>query len=683
MRHQFTPKYLISILLMTHIAATTLFVSTSYLREGLGSETDSDLTPPSIPIYQLYLDAKYAWDKLQLRKDVYGPNQTGFFYSTAVQSNTNDSIVNNLGYLPVFYSMYKITNDSSYLELASDLFSQVLEYQTSQILVSNSSYNVIVHYDWKNDILADSSIYPIALYVPIALEDSSYIPYFEDLLSTSHDIFWSPNNLIYNARSKDGAITGTNCHLTWGSSISKKIIQLLWLSELTGNSTYKHWADETINAVWSYSSNSYLLPRGVNPITGLVIDPSVTHYDMAGWLSALELAYFLNGRNDTAGTGNYTYFDLINKTALGISNHMWHPFAQRWNYKNTWDIPEMNAIYVDYAMILAYEITKNEDFLNKAVKDFENGFMGSDLVKPNGVLMSNSLIIHSPNTLKYQCQFSGSSNIMVVRTANLIFQYTRNETFLEKAKYHYNWLMTTHRFPKGYTNMLNTGTLQPYGYYNDRPAMIFDQAPYLAILALPSSFIPSENVKIDWGYGLTTTMPDGYGMPGAFTGISIDIASKRVTLKSVSSGSEGTIFIDFAENLNIQSVLLDGNTLYSSFTGKTLYCEEGIHSYTITFNGSFPLYNSTTETITTSVYSSETLTSSSSSSTTSDTTTSDASYTTDSTTSDTTTSDASYTTDSTTSDIQTSQTTQISLEPIMISLMIYILYTIMKKKRES
>jgi hypothetical protein len=493
-----------------------------------------------------------------------------------------------------------MTNDSNYLDLARDLFSQVLEYQTSQVSISGSSYNVIASYDWENDILSDSSISPVELYVPIALEDSTYIPYFEDLLSTSHDIFWSPNNLVYSARSKDGAITGTNCHLTWGSSISKKIIQLLWLSELTGNATYKHWADETIDAVWSFSSNSNLLPRSVNPITNTFNDNTVSHYDMAGWLCALELAYFLNGKDNTTGTGNYTYFDLINRTALGISNHMWHP-SQRWGYKTSYtttgtsiSIPEMNTIYVDYAMILAYEITKNKEFLSKAITDFENEFMGSDPVIPNGILMENSLVIHSPSTLETQSQFTGSSNLMVARTANLIFQHTRNETFLRKAKIHYNQLIETHKFTKGYTNMLNARTLEPYEDYNGNPSMIFDQAPTLAILALPCSFIPSVNVAIDWGYGLTTTMPDGYGNPGAFTGISIDIDTRQVSMKIVSSENNGSILINFAEGSSILSVLIDQNIISSAFSGNRMFCEEGTHSYTIKFTE--PLHTKTEST---------------------------------------------------------------------------------------
>ncbi|MHA2246047.1 MAG: hypothetical protein ACXADY_13875 [Candidatus Hodarchaeales archaeon] len=643
MNRQKKTKLQLSFFAFFLIIAFANFAPTLFQISEIEIKSDSESSLPAIPIYQLYLDAKYAWDKLQLRKDIYGPIKTDFFYSTEVLSNENSSIINNLGFLLVYYSMFKMTNDSNYLDSARDLFSKIIELQTNKVTINNSDYNMIANYDWANDILVDDSINKIGYYAPIAMEDSSYLPFFEEFTSTSHALFWSPNNLIYPSRNKDGTISGTNCHLTWGSSISRAITQLLWMAELTGNSTYKQWADDTIESVWGYRSNSFLLPRSINPLTGGINDKSVSHYDMAGWLCAIELAYLLNDRSNTAGTGTYTYFDIINKTAQGIANHMWNPsLPQRWGYKTQYDttgtsvsIPEMNAVYVDYAMILAYEITKNEEFLNKAIIDFENEFMGSDPIIPNGVLMSNSLIIHSPNTYQNQCQFTGSSNVMVARTANLIFQYTRNEDFLQKAKYHYNQLTTTHKFAKGYTHMLNSKTLQPYSNYNGNPAMVFDFAPSLALLALPCSFIPSESVSIDWGYGLTTTMPDGYGLPGVFTGVSIDIEAKRLTLNSVSSESDGTIYICFAENATIQSVKLDGENPYSSFSGNTLFCEEGTHSYTITFK-EFSTPSSTSSSGT------ETSTSS--------------------------------------SDTQTNQSTQVSFGSIKIGIMIYLIYTIKKKK---
>ncbi len=629
----------------------------------------------SIPIFQLYQDAKYAWDKLQLRKDAYGLNKTDFFYSTEVIENVNATITNNLGYLPIYYSMYKITNDSNYLALARNMISNIMKYSLGQLEMNNNTYDFVVSYNWSSDNIIDNYFSPVGLFVPIASDDSFFVPIFENLLQNSHEVFWSPQNLIYERRAKDGTIVGDNCHLTWGTSTSRKIIQLLWMAHLTGNTTYKDWADETIEAVWSYSSSYGLLPRSIHSLSGNVKDSTISHYDMAGWLCMLELAYFLNNRSTLAGTGIHTYYNLINAAATGIADYLWTS-RQRWGYKTTYflgvpsnDIAEMNAIYVDYAMLLAYEITKNEDFLTKAIIDFENEFMGTDPVKPTGVLMSKSLIIHSPSTLSTQCQFTGSSNSMVSRTASLIYQYTRNVSFLQKAKYHYNTLMATHRFTKGYTNMLNTGNMQPYPLYNGKPAQVFDLAPIEAILALPSSFLPSENVPIDWGYGLTTTMPAGYGMPGAYTGISIDIEQRKVNLKSVTSDSNGSLFTNFANDSVIESVIIDTNTPYYAFNSNTLSCDEGTHAYTITFTEPSDT-NSTliTNTIPTSTPSSSISTSTSS--------TSLPSSTTETTT---TTTVSTVSTSSSTTEVSTDQTTGFLMSIIPIY---FLLMLIIKRKRQ-
>ena len=111
------------------------------------TDKDTDIVPSSgspnatnsLPIFQLYQDAKYAWDKLQLRKDVYGPDKTGFFFTTDVVNNVNYSVVNNLGFLKVYYSMYKMTNDSTYLDLARELFLNILDYCSGQVDVSDTT----------------------------------------------------------------------------------------------------------------------------------------------------------------------------------------------------------------------------------------------------------------------------------------------------------------------------------------------------------------------------------------------------------------------------------------------------------------------------------------------------------------------------------------------------------------
>jgi hypothetical protein len=586
---------------------------------------------------ELFEDAKFAWDRLQTRVDDTGPNNTNLYYYTRVGSNENLTKAASVELLPTFYAMYKITNDSYFLDRAWLMFLSLLDNCQGSVTWSTESGKVLFGYDWQNDLVINSYVGPITYFVPFAFEDPRFTPHFEELVSGSHELFWSPINLMYGARfTSTGEITDTNVHITWKNKAHKQISQLLWMYELTQDLKYKQWADETIEAIWSLRSPiTNLLPRMFDAVSGEIIDPSIAHYDMAAWLTTIELAYYLHGWNNSAGTGVHTYLDIITKSAQAISNYMWHS-SQRWGYKTTYtmqtqnsDIPEMNSIYVDYAMILASEITQNEEFRDKALIDFDNEFMGSDPVIPNGVLMSNSLIVHSPNTFKTQSQFSSASNIEVARVANLLYLHTREMKYLEKAAYHYKELMSKHRFSKGYADMIDTVTEQPYPSYNGNPANVFDLAPIEAILGLQNAIIPSTSVFIDWGYGVPTSLPNTYGAPGAFMGVSVDLESKAIRLDSVTSDSFGTIDFSFSDESFIEAVKMDQQP-YDLYNGNILECSEGTHSYLINFdtNGYTYLPNSTitfpstTRTTTTSKPSTENPSTSTSVSTASSSTTS-------------------------------------------------------------
>ena len=190
--------------------------------------------------------------------------------------------------------------------------------------------------------------------------------------------------------------------------------------------------------------------------------------------------------------------------------------------------------------------------------------MGSDPTVPNSVLMHNSLVIHSPFTYSCQSAFSGSSNIMVVRTAYLIYLYTHNELYLKKANIHFHQFLSKHHFQKGYTNLLNTETMQPYSYYNNKLALIFDLAPIVAILALQNAIIPSKNVSIDWGYGFSTSLPNDYGSPGVFRKVRIDIAQEMIHLESVTSDPGGYIYLYYDPRYSIKRIIMD-NQDYTQF----------------------------------------------------------------------------------------------------------------------
>ncbi|MFW9777489.1 MAG: hypothetical protein ACFFE8_01465 [Candidatus Heimdallarchaeota archaeon] len=571
----------------------------------------------SISIYQLYQDAIYAWDRLQSRKDDSGPVKTGFHYRTRVSSDYNYTWADTLNLLPTYYSMYKITNDTSYLDQAWVMFQNLIQYSTRIVNRGNKTGRAIFGYDWTTDTILEPYVAPAVFFAPIALEDPRYIPYFEQLVRGNHELFTSPSNLLYSSLdSSTGQIVSTDFHLTWKNAGLKKLSQLLWIYKITGNNTYKQWADEFIEGIWSLRSpKTNLLPREVNAETKAVRDSTIAHYDMTGWLNILELAYFLNDQNKLAGTGNNTYYDLIDKTASAIASYMWRiaTTPPLWVYKCTYSteniqnaqtsaIPEMNAIWVDYAMIRAFEITGKAEFLEKAIEDFDTEFMGSDPVYPTGVLMSKSLVIHSPSTFKTQSQFGASANLMVARTASLVFHYTQDPKYLDKAYAHYQQFMSKHRFAKGYSNLIDTNTMQPMTYGGNQP-IVFDLAPIEAILALQNAIIPSYDVMIDWAYGNPTSLPNDYGLPGAFTGVSVDVDQKRIRLESVNAKSSGFILLNFTRNGIIKDVLMDG-TPYDQYANSTLFPATGIHSYLITFDGTLPppiiVSNTSTATATTS-----------------------------------------------------------------------------------
>ncbi|MFW9991569.1 MAG: hypothetical protein ACFFD4_05885, partial [Candidatus Odinarchaeota archaeon] len=578
------------------IVTVSLLVVSSIMPDVKQSEEVSksleDVSDYGISIYGLYLDAKYAWDRLQTRKDNWGPRNTSMYFSTQVLSNTNFTDAYTTSLLNVMYAMYKLSGDSQYLDDGWEMFQEIWDSCYGTVSSGSKTGEVLFRYSWETDTVLNTTAGLTPVFPPLILEDPRYESYFDRLTDGNHKLFWSPINLTYSViNAADGSIPSSSyCHLTWGPGLHWKINVLLWMYAVTSNMTYKQWADDTIEAIWSLRSQSTnLLPREVNADSGAVIRSSVTHYDMTGFLNGLELAYYFSGNNKSAGTGRNTYFDLIDKTARAIATYFWENTLQRWIYSRSYNdpvirsgIPEMNSFYVDYAMIRAYEITGVEEYLQKAIADFDTEFMGTDPDVPNGVLMHNSLVIHSPNTLNTQSGLSESSNTMVPRTAYLIYLYTRDNAYLRKAGVHYQQMATKHRFEKGYTQWLNTATMQPYASYMGYPPYIYDFAPYMGFLALQNAIVPSESVSIDWGYGLSTSLPTVYASIGAFTGVNVDINQRSVYLDSVNATNGGNITINFGTGSVISQMEMDGLS-YENFDGNVFQCTSDTHSYKVFF----------------------------------------------------------------------------------------------------
>ena len=119
---------LLSVLAILFILISAISSSNVVKKADSNDNLESEIDSLAISIIQLYFDAKYGWDKLQLRKDITGPNQTGLYYGTEVENNVNFTSISH--YYPIIsaYSMYKISNDTRYLDLVKEMFSNVLKY---------------------------------------------------------------------------------------------------------------------------------------------------------------------------------------------------------------------------------------------------------------------------------------------------------------------------------------------------------------------------------------------------------------------------------------------------------------------------------------------------------------------------------------------------------------------------
>jgi len=328
-------------------------------------------TKSHISIKNLYEDALFSWEKLQLRKDIYGKTKTGLYFSQEIETQKNMTSVIGGEVLGILYALYKISGNRSYLDLAWSYWNKILTYCLKQIVVKNETYYVLSNYDWLKDEKVGSDLYLFNTYQPIIFEDKRFLKAFEETFVSSYKLFFANTSLLIESIDEFGDVRSSVHHITW-TGVHRKLTQLIWLYYFTKNTTYKSWIDASIEAIWdSRSSETDLLPRRLDALNGIVTDSTISHYDMACWLNVLQLLYIVNDYDMEAGTGSNTYFDLMNETSKAIVKHFWLSSDNRWVYRCSYEtgnyamrLAEMNAFYVDSALIRSYELTGVQDYLD-------------------------------------------------------------------------------------------------------------------------------------------------------------------------------------------------------------------------------------------------------------------------------------------------------------------------------
>jgi hypothetical protein len=548
----------------------------------------------SFSITDIYENTKFIWDTLQLRRDYYGRNKTMLYFGTDAGHNINSTIAQGFSSLIYPYTMYRITGDQYYLNELDDLYHRIIKFTSEEESLLGIKFNTTRSYDYITGERIGQGFSYIKFPESVFFQSDEIldyaINYFDTFQPIINETFLSCQGLPIHSVNQDGTPNTTIFHLTWNQGVFCSVSQFYYLSHITGNDIYKSLSDNILEAIWDQRTEKNLIPRAIDVEFGNATISSVTHYDMAGLLNSVILAYILNGENKTEGTENYIYYELIDLISTSIAENFWNSYSKRWNYiasstfgGESYGIPEMYSFYVDIALLAAHSITNNKLILTRAIDDFYTSFMGDNPKIPNGQLIRNGLVIHSPATHEFQSVFPANTYIPLIGA--LIFEITQDKKVLEKVHYHYHNLFEKHKTPKGYIRDMYSHNLQPYDGYNNRNAIIDDMAIINAFFALAAVILPSQNVKLDWGFAPTRILPTKLltGEP-ILHNLNINMANNTVELVDVYSNGPGKIAINFCNNYNITAILVNNEINHYDFTKKSFTTLNGTHTYRITFN---------------------------------------------------------------------------------------------------
>jgi hypothetical protein len=550
----------------------------------------------SASIMDIYNNTKYIWDVLQHRRDYHGANQTLLYFGTDAGHNINRTTSMGMGSLMFPFTMYRITGDDYYLDEMIDLYHRILTFTTQPESLFGANFNRTKAYEYTTGKLFGEIMGYLRFPEMILFHNEEIlnyaINYFDRLYPILNKTFLSSKNIPIGLINNDGSPASTTFHVTWNGGLFNTISQFYYLSHITGNDTYKAVSDKILEAIWDYRTSADLIPRAVNVETGGATISSITHYDMAGLLNSVLLAYILMGENKTKGTENYTYYELVDKISSVIADRFWNQNNQRWNYvisstasSPTTGIAEMYAFYVNIALLAAFSITNNSLILDRVIKDFYTSFMGNHATIPNGVLMNNALVIHSPSTHSRQSVFPANTYVPLIGA--LIFEITQDMKIFRKVHYHYHNLFEKHKALKGYIRDMYAITLEPYDGYITNHAIIDDWAIINSYFALASVIFPTQNVQLDWGFAPTRILPTTLLTTSpVLHNLNINIAAKTVELLHVFSNDSGQIAINFCNNCYIAEIIVNNDTVYGNFTDTSFFTLNGTHTYLIKFTES-------------------------------------------------------------------------------------------------
>lgn len=268
------------------------------------------------------------------------------------------------------------------------------------------------------------------------------------------------------------------------------------------------------------------------------------------------------------------------RVAGAVEKYAWD--GQRWNYRTDADglpsgalgeVTEANFTKMDDALLLAHDLD-GDAFAGtylKAKGDYDSTFQ-------NGMILSNGPVKHAVYDNGADCAAHQSviwhAFSAIQNPAMRLYGDTGNKTYVESLNAFYRSTIEHHRRDNGYA-----GAIDPYTFHDDKyyPYIDYRATGYVANKVF-AMIAPSQGVDIVWARvgnaQLHEPLMVHYDDAGRFNAVKFDLASREITMDSVSG--EGTV----AFPSDIAEAAMNGNE-YSAFKGNVLKTQKGAHSYSV------------------------------------------------------------------------------------------------------
>ena len=441
--------------------------------------------------------------------------------------------------------LYLVSGDPTYLDLAKS----ALEYACNNLVNAN---NVMLTYDKSSHSPSTDMtvrVYALALYlqasVYIAKLDSAYVSYAKKIgdVILEHQ---QGTGLFAHRLNPDGTVAISDEGDGTAQNSRYVIPPLIWLYELTNDTTYLNAVKDCLDALYGYEDSNHLVPNRIDSVSGSIND-STTRCSQQQMYVYHNLLYYL-------ASGNETYNTRYQNALQGLYDVFWK--GSYWMYRSNNNIIEHSGAWLDN------NFYANDDYVSETDIDFDKRYiqlcpLTDEYIQLHAVYPDCTLYSKPPIHFK---------QLYISTCCHEHYRRHQNETAWETGVQTFKALQYMKK-SYGYVYGIDPYTHEPWTEWNPwfwscvEPRWGF----MLAFCAMPL-LIKLNGVKIDWGIPFNCPVIMGHGLA-----IHYDIMKNQFSLKDkyIKLSLTGTGSVTFETGYDIDHVYKNGSE-YTNFSGKTL-----------------------------------------------------------------------------------------------------------------